>query len=168
MKKMTPLYFISFYYRFLLLFFTNLGSMHCRQPPTRKSWAIRKNSSLSYTNCHPRSADNIDNLNRSAEYIKESLSVAVPELPRRMSPLRVALQKHCCWLWSCRWTADYYWCHYDSASSYENDQLTYTPGAEITPAVWQDYSNWHVCYISKSENWRAAGRLCVGRAALLS
>lgn len=42
---------------------------------------------------HPRSADNIDNLNRSAEYIKRSLSVAVPELPRRTSPLRVAPTK---------------------------------------------------------------------------
>ena len=36
---------------------------------------------------HPRNADNIDNLNRSVEYIKSSLSVAVPELPRRASPI---------------------------------------------------------------------------------
>lgn len=36
---------------------------------------------------HPRNAGNIDNLNRSVEYIKRSLSVAVPELPRRASPI---------------------------------------------------------------------------------
>ncbi|MFP1527262.1 M28 family peptidase [Escherichia coli] len=39
--------------------------------------------------------------------------------------------------------------HYDSASSYENDQLTYTPGADDNASGVAGLLNWHVCYISK-------------------
>ena len=78
---------------------------------------------------HPRSADNIDNLNRSAEYIKRSLSVTVPgtaqDVPITGGPYKNIVANY--------GPADgpliIIGAHYDSVSSYENDQLTYTPGA---------------------------------------
>ena len=79
---------------------------------------------------HPRSADNIDNLNRSAEYIKEvfvssGARVTVQDVPITGGPYKNIV-------------ADYdpadgsliiIGAHYDSATSYENDQFIYTPGA---------------------------------------
>ena len=93
----------------------------------------------------------------------------MPELPRRTSPLRVALQNI---------VADYgpadgpliiIGAHYDSASSYENDQLTYTPGADDNASGVAGLLELARLFTSAStENRRAAGRLCVGRTALLS
>ncbi|EHV4735021.1 M28 family metallopeptidase [Escherichia coli] len=80
---------------------------------------------------HPRSADNIDNLNRSAEYIKEIFVSSGARVTSQDVPITGGPYKNI--------VADYgpadgpliiIGAHYDSASSYENDQLTYTPGAD--------------------------------------
>ena len=80
---------------------------------------------------HPRSADNIDNLNRSAEYIKEVFVSSGARVTSQDVPITGGPYKNI--------VADYgpadgpliiIGAHYDSASSYENDQLTYTPGAD--------------------------------------
>lgn len=80
---------------------------------------------------HPRSADNIDNLNRSAEYIKEVFVSSGARVTSQDVPIAGGPYKNI--------VADYgpadgpliiIGAHYDSASSYENDQLTYTPGAD--------------------------------------
>ncbi len=80
---------------------------------------------------HPRSADNIDNLNRSAEYIKEvfisnGARVTAQDVPITGGPYKNIVANY--------GPADgpliIIGAHYDSVSSYENDQLTYTPGAD--------------------------------------
>ncbi len=80
---------------------------------------------------HPRSADNIDNLNRSAEYIKEVFVSSGARITSQDVPITGGPYKNI--------VADYgpadgpliiIGAHYDSASSYENDELTYTPGAD--------------------------------------
>lgn len=80
---------------------------------------------------HPRSADNIDNLNRSAEYIKEvfissGARVTAQDIPITGGPYKNIVANY--------GPADgpliIIGAHYDSVSSYENDQLTYTPGAD--------------------------------------
>ena len=80
---------------------------------------------------HPRSADNIDNLNRSAEYIKEvfissGARVTTQDVPITGGPYKNIVANY--------GPADgpliIIGAHYDSVSSYENDQLTYTPGAD--------------------------------------
>ena len=80
---------------------------------------------------HPRSADNIDNLNRSAEYIKEvfisnGARVTAQDVPITGGPNKNIVANY--------GPADgpliIIGAHYDSVSSYENDQLTYTPGAD--------------------------------------
>ena len=80
---------------------------------------------------HPRSADNIDNLKRSAEYIKEVFVSSGARVTAQDVPITGGPYKNI--------VADYgpadgpliiIGAHYDSASSYENDELTYTPGAD--------------------------------------
>ncbi|MEN1544115.1 hypothetical protein AAIH37_37035, partial [Pseudomonas aeruginosa] len=75
---------------------------------------------------HPRSADNIDNLNRSAEYIKQvfissGARVTAQDIPITGGPYKNIVANY--------GPADgpliIIGAHYDSVSSYENDQLTY-------------------------------------------
>lgn len=55
-----------------LIIFTNPGSLHYRQrPDTSVLSKLEKTVRYLTQTVHPRNADNIDNLNRSVEYIKE-------------------------------------------------------------------------------------------------
>ncbi len=119
---------------------------------------------------HPRSADNIDNLNRSAEYIKEvfisnGARVTAQDVPITGGPYKNIVANY--------GPADgpliIIGAHYDSVSSYENDQLTYTPGADDNASgVAGLLELARLLQQQTPRDRRPAGRLCVGRTALLS
>lgn len=132
MKKITPLCFISLLLSLPLIIFCQpwvnaLPSTPRHASPEQLEKTVRY---LTQT-VHPRSADNIDNLNRSAEYIKEVFVSSGARVTSQDVPIAGGPYKNI--------VADYgpadgpliiIGAHYDSASSYENDQLTYTSGAD--------------------------------------
>lgn len=132
MKKMTPLYFISLLLSLTFIIFYQPW-VNALPPTPRHASPEQLEKTVRYLTqtVHPRSADNIDNLNRSAEYIKEVFVSSGARVTAQDVPITGGPYKNI--------VADYgpadgpliiIGAHYDSASSYENDQLTYTPGAD--------------------------------------
>ncbi|EOV95544.1 aminopeptidase [Escherichia sp. KTE96] len=132
MKKITFPFFILFLLSLPLIVFYQPW-VNALPPTPRHASPEQLEKTVRYftQTVHPRSADNIDNLNRSAEYIKEvfvssGARVTVQDVPITGGPYKNIV-------------ADYgpadgsliiIGAHYDSATSYENDQLIYTPGAD--------------------------------------
>ena len=132
MKKMTPLYFISLLLSLTFIIFYQPW-VNALPPTPRHASPEQLEKTVRYLTqtVHPRSADNIDNLNRSAEYIKEVFVSSGARVTAQDVPITGGPYKNI--------VADYgpadgpliiIGGHYDSVSSYENDQLTYTPGAD--------------------------------------
>ena len=132
MKKMTPLYFISLLLSLTFIIFYQPW-VNALPPTPRHASPEQLEKTVRYLTqtVHPRSADNIDNLNRSAEYIKEVFVSSGARVTAQDVPITGGPYKNI--------VADYgpadgpliiIGAHYDSASSYENDQLTYTSGAD--------------------------------------
>lgn len=159
MKKMTSLCFIPLLLSLTFIIFYQPW-VRALPPTPRHASPEQLEKTVRYLTqtVHPRSADNIDNLNRSAEYIKEVFISSGARVTAQDVPITGGPYKNI--------VADYgpadgpliiIGAHYDSVSSYENDQLTYTPARMITPAAWQDYSNWRVCYSCRlqglASNW---------------
>ncbi|EHB7662450.1 TPA: M28 family peptidase [Escherichia coli] len=80
---------------------------------------------------HPRGTNHLDNLNRSGNYIKDIITKSGAVVTEQPVPITGGPYKNI--------IADYgpqdrpliiIGAHYDSATSYENEQLTYTPGAD--------------------------------------
>lgn len=99
---------------------------------------------------HPRSADNIDNLNRSAEYIKEvfvssGARITSQDVPITGGPYKTLLLIMV--LPMDRWLLLVRTMTLPAVMKTMNWPIHLA--RMITPAAWQDYSNWYVCYISK-------------------
>ena len=123
MKKITPLCFISLLLSLPFIIFYQPW-VNALPPTPRHASPEQLEKTVRYLTqtVHPRSADNIDNLNRSAEYIKEVFISSGARVTAQDVPI--------------------------TGGPYKNIVADYGP-ADGPPAAWQDYSNWHVCYSSK-------------------
>lgn len=132
MKKINFAFIILFLFSLPLIIFYQ-PRVNALPPTPRHASPEQLEKTVRYLTqtVHPRSADNIDNLNRSAEYIKEvfissGARVTAQDIPITGGPYKNIVANY--------GPADgpliIIGAHYDSVSSYENDQLTYTPGAD--------------------------------------
>ncbi|EQV91455.1 peptidase [Escherichia coli KOEGE 71 (186a)] len=132
MKRIIPLYIILLIFSLPLLvlyqpYVSALSPSPQHASPEKLEKTVRYLSQTEY----PRSADHIDKLNISASYIKNIFTQSGAKVTEQRVPIADGPYKNI--------IADYgpqdgpliiIGAHYDSATSYENDQLIYTPGAD--------------------------------------